>query len=182
MKNVFTGLKLGLGNLIARGVLRALDSHAKCQRASLTLMAGEVTEGLEYLEPYGLTSTAHPGAESVVLFLEADRSHGVVINVADRRYRLQGLEQGEVALYSDEGDSLMLRRGNRVELSTKTFIVNAQERVTFNTPLLEVPQGEIRDKTSTISSLRQTYNGHMHKENGDGGGTTDKPAAQMGAA
>ncbi|MFV2291099.1 baseplate assembly protein, partial [Escherichia coli] len=43
-----------------------------------------------------------------------DRSHGVVVVVADRRYRLKGLRRGEVALYDDQGQSVVLTRSGLV--------------------------------------------------------------------
>ncbi|MCT2388796.1 hypothetical protein [Erwinia pyrifoliae] len=64
----------------------------------------------------------------------------MVITVADRRYRLTGLKSGEVAMYSDEGDSIVLRRGNRVEVNTKHYVVNAVDKATFNTPCVRSTQ------------------------------------------
>ncbi|EFO7235869.1 baseplate assembly protein, partial [Salmonella enterica] len=43
--------------------------------------------------------------------------------------------------------------------------------------------GDIRDNCDssgkTMAEMRTTYNGHTHKENGDGGGITDKPGQSM---
>jgi phage baseplate assembly protein V len=38
---------------------------------------------------------------------------------------------------------------------------------------------EITDGKSSMSSIRQTFNSHDHKENGDGGGTTNTPNQKM---
>ncbi|MFY7432072.1 phage baseplate assembly protein V [Enterobacter cloacae complex sp. CDL008] len=38
---------------------------------------------------------------------------------------------------------------------------------------------EISDGTGKMSGIRETYNGHDHKENGDGGGTTNPPNQKM---
>jgi hypothetical protein len=70
-----------------------------------------------------------PGAEAIVLAPGGARDGAFVIACGDRRYRLQGLAEGEVALFSDEGDALIFRRGNKVEIRTKTFEVKAE---TFN--------------------------------------------------
>ncbi|XUU50070.1 phage baseplate assembly protein V [Serratia nematodiphila] len=177
MRNPMEAIQRGLSNLLARAVVRGLNSAAKCQTVDVALVAGDPKSSVEHLEPYGFTAAAHPGAEAVALFLSGDRSHGVVITVADRRYRLSGLQSGEVALYSDEGDSIVLCRGNRVEVNTKHYVVNAVEKATFNTPLLEVPNGEITDKTSTLSKMREQYNGHDHDDTH--GGQTGKPNQEM---
>lgn len=73
-----------------------------------------------------VAGTAHAGAEAVVLFPSGDRSHGVVISVADRRYRLKGLKSGEVAIYTDEGDSIILKRGRVTEITTSELVVILQ--------------------------------------------------------
>lgn len=180
MANPFSSLGRSVSNLLARAVVRGLDTASKCQMLQIAMAGEEGKSDIEHLEPYGFTSAPLAGAEAVAAYFDGDRSHGVVLVVADRRYRIKGLTAGEVAIYSDEGDSIILKRGNQVMVNTKQFIVNATEKATFNTPLLEVPEGEISDKTSTMSAMRGTYNSHNHKENGDGGGTTDKAAQQMG--
>lgn len=38
---------------------------------------------------------------------------------------------------------------------------------------------EITDAKGSMSAIRQTFNGHDHKENGDGGGTTNPPNQKM---
>lgn len=189
-----------IANLIARAVMTTIDTARKCQAVGLKLIGGETKENVEYLEPYGFTSAAKAGAEAVVLFPSGDRSHGVAIAVADRRYRLKGLKSGEVALYTDEGDSIVLKRDRVIEVTTKQFIVNAEEKISFTSPMFEVSasgsaafttptlttsgdfaaSGEVSDGVGTMSAMRMTYNGHTHKENGDGGGTTDAPGQSMG--
>ncbi|MCY1697153.1 phage baseplate assembly protein V [Lelliottia sp. SL45] len=39
--------------------------------------------------------------------------------------------------------------------------------------------GELSDKHGSVSEVRDTFNGHDHDENGDGGGTTDSPNQKM---
>jgi len=111
--------------MIARGVLEVVDDDSKVQIIRATLHSGETRDRLERLGQYGLTSVPHDGAECVVLFPGADNSHGIVIAVEDRRYRLTGLAQGEVALYTDEGDSIQLRRNKEIEVHTDNFTVFA---------------------------------------------------------
>lgn len=103
-----------LQNMITRAVITAIDTVRKCQTAGLKLIAGEKKENVEHLEPYGFTSAAQNGAEAVVLFPGGDRSHGVAVVVADRRFRLKGLARGEVALYDDQGQSVTLTRAGIV--------------------------------------------------------------------
>lgn len=177
-------LKLAIQNVVARAVLTAINTSKKCQSVSLTLIGGETKEALEHLEPYGFTSAAQEGAEAVVLFPSGDRSHGVVLAVADRRYRIKGLKRGEVAIYTDEGDSIVLKRGRVTEINTDQLIVNAKTKVTFNTPLIEASgdykgAGQVSDGVGPMSKIRVIYNGHKHTAQGEKAETTG-PSASMG--
>ena len=69
----------------------------------------------------------------MAIFNGGNRTSGIVVCVEDKRYRLKGLESGEVALYTDEGDSLVLKRDNTIEINTKKFIVNAQDSIELST-------------------------------------------------
>ncbi|WP_081959508.1 phage baseplate assembly protein V [Aeromonas finlandensis] len=146
-------LKNAIRNLLSRGVIRLVNSAAKCQLVQIEMLGGELKDDVEHLEPYGFTSCPHDGAEHVAVFPDGDKSHGVVLVVADRRYRLKGLAAGEVALYTDEGDRIVLRRGRRIEVKTLTLEVEAKTKARFDTPLLECT-GEIRDKTGTMQKMR----------------------------
>ncbi|MBJ8670237.1 phage baseplate assembly protein [Citrobacter koseri] len=171
-----------LRNIVARAVITALNTAKKCQAAGLKLIAGEPKEGVEHLEPYGFTSAAQDGAEAVVLFPGGDRSHGVAVVVADRRYRLKGLKRGEVAIYDDLNQSVTLtRNGIVVDGGGKLIVFTNAPKARFEMPIEST--GDIKDNCDgsgkTMAQMRVTYNGHTHKENGDGGGTTDKPNQPM---
>lgn len=100
-----------LQNMIARGVVALTNAAKMMQTVQLSLLAGETSEdSLEHFEPYGFTSRPLPGAEAVTVFVDGDRSHGLCLVVADRRYRMTGFEEGEVALHDDQGQSVHLTR------------------------------------------------------------------------
>lgn len=99
MKNIFRGT-----------VTAAKD---RMMRALQILLRGEETrDNLEHMEPYGFTSEPFTdgATDALVVFLDEDKSHGIVVNVADRRYRIQNLEQGEVCIYDDLKRKVYLRR------------------------------------------------------------------------
>lgn len=122
-------------HFLTRCTLALSNAGSKMQTLQLRLFAGEVKDNVEHFESYGFTSNPHPGAEGLAAFLGGDRSHGVVICLADRRFRLQGLQSGEVALYTDEGDVLHFRRGRRIEVKTLTLHVQAGVEAVFDAPL-----------------------------------------------
>jgi phage baseplate assembly protein V len=96
-------------NLLARGNVTGVDSSGKTQRLQLGLMAGEAKDRVEHFEPFGWTSHAKVGAEHLTVFLDGDRSHGVTVVVADKRYRLQGLAEGEVAMHDAQGNYIWFK-------------------------------------------------------------------------
>ena len=130
-------MRNGIANVLARGVVVLGNSARKLQSLQLRLLAGEVKDNMEHLEPYGFTASPLEGAEALAGFIGGDRSHGVVIVVSDRRFRLQGLKPGEVAMYTDEGDRIHLKRGRIIDIETVTLNVKATDSVNFDTPLIK---------------------------------------------
>lgn len=159
--------------ILARCALAMANAASKMQTLQVRLLAGEVKDGIEHFEPYGYTAHAHPGAEGVAAFFGGDRSHGVVLCIADRRFRLQALEPGEVALYTDEGDRLHFKRGRVLEIDTMTLRVTAGEAVEFDTPVIRTT-GRIESAGDQIAAgISQT--GHTHSGVQTGNGSTAKP-------
>jgi phage baseplate assembly protein V len=118
--------------MLARAVVSAIDDARGLQTLQVELLADEVADGAEHMQPYGLAAHPHAGAEAVVAFVGGLRSHALVLSVADRRYRLKGLEGGEVALYDDQGQTVWLKRAGiyiesdqRVEVAAPEVTVNA---------------------------------------------------------
>ena len=175
-------LRRSLGNLIARGVVTAVNAASKMQTLQIRLMADESKSDVEHFEPYGFTSHPKPGAEQVALFPDGDRSHGMVIVVADRRYRLQGLESGEMAIHDDQGQKVHLTRsGIVVDGAGKPILFQNAPKARFEMDIEST--GDIKDKCDssgkTMSGMRTTYNTHTHNENNAAGGSTNQPNQQM---
>ncbi|WP_369407038.1 hypothetical protein [Arsenophonus endosymbiont of Aleurodicus floccissimus] len=93
-----------------------------------------------------------------------------------------------MAIYTDEGDSIVLKRGRLIEATTETFVINAKNKVVLNTQQVEtsgkitagqsiVSQAEIQDKPGSMSTMRMQYN--THNRQGDNGGVTSKPNQPM---
>lgn len=185
MANPFSGLSRGLSNLLARAVVRGLNTATKCQMLQIEMAGGEGKSDIEHMEPYGFTAAPILGAEAVAAYFDGDRSHGVVLVISDRRYRIKGLKSGEVAVYDDLGQSVTLTRSGIV-------VDGGGNPITFtNAPKARFEMdieatGEIKDKCDsgglTMSAMRLAYNDHTHKENGDGGGTTDATTQKMVAS
>ena len=90
----------------------------------------------------------------------------------DVRYRIK-LVDGEMAIYTDEGDYVHLKRGRVIELVTETLLVKASKKVRFETPLIEASgevkavgdiksDAEVLDKVRSMQADRDIYNVHQH--------------------
>ncbi|CAN0622139.1 Phage baseplate assembly protein V [Burkholderia multivorans] len=111
-----------MGTLV-RCTVKLVNSGTKMQSLQLGLLSDEPKDAMEHFEPYGYTSRPKAGAEGVAGFFGGDRSHGVVLVVADRRYRLTGLAEGEVAIYTDEGAKIVMKRGRVIDVECDEYRV-----------------------------------------------------------
>jgi phage baseplate assembly protein V len=119
-------------NMIGRAMVSRIDDATTLQSLQINLSADETQDGAERFQDYGFTSVPLPGAEAAVMCAGGLRSHALVIAVADRRYRLKGLQAGEVAIYDDQGQKIVLMRDRiaitspfKVEVTAPTVIVDA---------------------------------------------------------
>lgn len=127
LSRMMAPLHRAISNMALRATVTLVNSANKMQTLQITMRGDEAKENIEHFEPYGFTSHAKSGAEAITLFFNGDRSHGVAIVVADRRYRLTTLADGEVALHDDLGQKVHLKR-DRVLIETPlTFEVRADK-------------------------------------------------------
>jgi phage baseplate assembly protein V len=116
--------------MLGRALLTVVNDDAGLQRVQVALLSKETRDDVERFQQYGFTSHPHAGAEAAVVFLGGNRDHPIVLAIDDRRYRVQGLAAGEVAIYTDEdqedgGHRIVFRRGQEIEINAgKKFTVN----------------------------------------------------------
>lgn len=119
--------------------------------------AGETFADREYFQHYGFTSRPLPGAEGLLI-----KQGNVIYLIAsdDRRYRI-GLADGEVALYSDEGDKVHLKRGRVVEIQAGTEVL-------LNAPSVKLGDGTLRALIDErIKTLWADVHVHPYTDNGN---------------
>lgn len=131
MRGVLAPLQRKLALMVGRALVNVINDAADWQELQVELLAGEVRDQVEYAQDYGFTSHPHPGAEAIAVCVAGSRDHVVVVKVGDRRYRLQGLAQGEVAMYTDEGDKIHFKRGGEIRITAGTKVV-------IDAPLVDV--------------------------------------------
>lgn len=167
-----TPFKRSLKQIITRGIVKLVDVNTLLQTVQVELLTGGVIDKVEYAEPYGYTSHVIGGddREAIALSVNGAKKHSVVISCFNRNYRLKGLAEGEVALYTDEGDSIILKRNGNIQ-------VNASNKIELNAPLTEVTgdldvlgniaaDGDVEDGSGSLDRLRGNYNVHAHTASG----------------
>lgn len=116
--------------MLARGIIKLINDGTGVQSVQVELLEDEVQDDVERFQEYGFTSKPHSGAEAIVAFVGGLRSHGIVIGVEDRRYRLKNLADGEVAVYDDLGQIIHLKRDG--------IVISTAQKVTVNAATVEV--------------------------------------------
>lgn len=147
------------------------NTHGALIGVEMQGLAGESVSG-ELAQHYGFGSAPLPGAEYVVIPIGGNSNHSVVIASEDARYRLT-LQDGEVSLYTDEGDYVHMKRGRMIEVVTDDLVFKVKNKVRFETPMVEMSgdqrvegsikaDGEIEDGVRAMSADREIYNQHGH--------------------
>lgn len=129
------------GLMIGRAILRLATEGAGLQRVQIDVLADETHDDVEHYQSYGFASRAQPGAEGVFLALGGARGNGVVICVDDRRYRLAGLEDGEVAIYDDLDQVVRLTREGIQISSPMPVRVSSDTALTVAAPRINLGDG-----------------------------------------
>lgn len=142
-------------NMIARGKLAKTDDTAGMQFTQLSLLRDEAKANVERFQQYGFSSVPPANSEAVVLFVGGGRDHGLVLSVENRASRIRGQSEGEVAMYTDEGDYIVLKRGNQIELATDRLIVRVDVEVIIDAPLIRLlaPVVEIVGNLNVAGSI-----------------------------
>jgi phage baseplate assembly protein V len=97
---------------IARGTLDKASDKSRMQEVDVHVLDNELLTGVERFQPYGISSVPMPAdksggkaAEVVVLFVNGNRSHPIVIAVDDRRHRPKDWKPGDAGLYHHDGST-----------------------------------------------------------------------------
>ena len=172
-------LKRGIQQMARAAHVLKVNDDSTIQMIQVETLSGEIID-VPRIQDYGITSVPLPGAKGVVVAVGGNTNGYVAIKVDDKRHRLVGLKEGEVALYDTQGQIVHLAENGKMHLI-------ANEQVTVKAPKCRVEgdlevTGEIIDHVDTdgrsMASMRTVYNGHNH--DGDSGGTTGTPNQGMG--
>ncbi|EPJ7506868.1 phage baseplate assembly protein V [Klebsiella pneumoniae] len=176
--------------LAFRGRLTRVKSDLSIQQVQLKGLAGEQLQDAELFQHFGFTSCPPAGTQCIVLPIGGQTSHAIIIATENGAYRLQ-VASGEMAIYSDEGAYVHIKKGRIVETECDEYLVKAKKYTVqaenfdvtataganFETPQLKTSD-QLADGKSTLDAIRDTYDDHDHDHGGDAG-TTNKPNQPM---
>lgn len=117
VKRLTRGLRGRVFGMIRRSTLGTLTPTTLLQTIQAKTTKDDVDDGVELFEPYGFTSGPPPNSEGLILRVGAERASSVGILFGSRSTRLQGVLQGEVALYTQGGASIVLRNSGNIEVT-----------------------------------------------------------------
>lgn len=163
-----------------RGKLTLTETGGGVQLSQVQGLATEDLPGIELFQHYGFTSVPPAGTMAILVPMGGRTSHSVIVATENSAYRLQGLANGEVAIYTDEGTSIVLKRGKVIEqtcdkyiTNCKQYVVNASESAEFNTPELKASEQVTAD--GAING-----NGGMSIKGGEGASFEGNVSQQSG--
>ncbi len=163
-----------------RGKINLVTTAGGVQTAQVGGLADEDLPGAELFQHYGFTSAPPAGTAAVVIPIGGRTSHCVIVATENSAYRLQGLENGEVAIYNQEGASVVLKNGKIIEatcdeyrVKCKKYSVDASDNATFTTPELKASEQVTAD--GSING-----NGGMSIKGGDGASFEGNVSQQSG--
>ena len=102
---------------ISKALIKAVTDSNDIQLVKVPGLSGETQDGLERIQNYGMTSNPPNDSEAVVAAVGGSRDHCVVIACDSGQYRVTSLERGEVAYYSQHGQTILLKTDGSVEIT-----------------------------------------------------------------
>ncbi|MDR1656124.1 MAG: phage baseplate assembly protein V [Deltaproteobacteria bacterium] len=167
-------LKNKIELLVGRCVLKAAKASGLLTM-QIDALEGEIIDGAERIENYGLAGHPPGGSEGVMVSAGGARDHVLIVAMEDRGVR-PDLSDGEVKLYSkfeqmihlDKEGNIIIKAPKAIKIEAlsldanleTTFGVTAPDGSTVTGNLSST--GEVKDHTSTMQTMRNIYNPHHH--------------------
>lgn len=134
-----------------RGILQSVIEGA-IKRFTASGRSDETITDREAMEHYGFTSRPLAGAEAIII---NEGNHFIMIASDDRRYRI-AIDEGEVCLYTDEGDFIRLKRSKEIEITGQNKVTVNTKAATVNASVtadIKAPAVTIQGNTVAITAL-----------------------------
>lgn len=163
-----------------RGVVTMVRSDTNVQLVQGIGLAGEQLQDAELFQHYGFTSHPPEGAMFVMTPVGGRTAHGIIIATEHGSYRLKQLAPGEMAIYSDEGDSIILKRGRVIDVTTQTLNIKATTAVNIDTQTMTINASSAVNANTPVVQASQNLT--VTGVTASNGGLTAKASASGGPA
>ncbi|HFZ2353710.1 TPA: phage baseplate assembly protein V [Citrobacter freundii] len=156
--------------LVDRAVVRIVTDSLGRQNLQVQSLADATNDDVERFQQYGFTSVPPAGSEAIILAVGGRRDSLVAIAVEDKRCRPKGLAPGDVCLYHQDGQSMViLKKDGIIDIRGKTVNYTADDLFEINSAQLKfVGPSEF---TEDITVKGKSFLKHIHKD-GDNADTT----------
>lgn len=134
-----------LKGVIGKALVDSVDDDNPIQLLKITGVENEVIDGVERVQNYGLTSNPPNGSEVMTVFVGGSRDHGVAVSVDCGKFRVVGLKSGEVCVYSQFGQTILLDENGET-----VFNGGTDYAVAFN------------ELKTAFNELKTAFNNHTH--------------------
>lgn len=164
---------------IIRGVVTA-GKYTPVAQLTLDGRTGETFKDRFYVQHYGFASRPKAGAEALIY---AHGNTAFVIATEDRNYRLALDADGEVALYTDEGDYVKLGRnkiitvkgGEKVVVDTKAAEIKATTEAVVDSPSIKLGSSGASKTLMFYEDFADIWNAHTLPVSGATAGPPSTP-------
>jgi len=149
--------------MVKRAVIERIDDTKGTQAVQVSLLADEVADGCEHMQPFGLSFHPVKGSDAVALAVQGDPGHMIIIAATKRGVRPTGAKEGEGGLYDKTGAWRVFIDENGVAhigAQTGTDFVALDQKI----------------QNAVDSKIRAIFNAHVHT---DAMGGTGPPTTQI---
>lgn len=163
-------------------------------------LEGEEIPTVELFQQYGFASVPKRDCEVVLLSPDSDRDNSVIVATEDSRFRIKEMEDGEVAIYTDEGDKIRLKRDRTIFVETQNLEASVTQEINVTCPDVQIlgnvkitgnltvtgtitgasvsdSAGSMADIRGSVADLGGSYDIHIHGGVTTGPGVTSGPQA-----
>lgn len=102
---------------VGKALIKAVVDTGDIQLVKIAGLSGEVQDGIERIQNYGMSSSPPVDSEAVAVCIGGSKDHTVVIAADSGAYRVKALPTGEVVVYSMFGQEILLKTDGSVEIT-----------------------------------------------------------------
>lgn len=122
MMHLIEQVKNRIRLLVGRALIQAVNSASGDDGLSvdISLPGGEKHSKVPLFQQYGISSKPNKDSEAVIVFIGGARDNGVAIATQGAASKLPSLKDGEVAIFSEYGQTIILKEDGSIVATPKS--------------------------------------------------------------